>query len=224
MINNILHDVSRRGRTTQIPRVNLIHIDRLIHGVPDQIRMIVKLQVGQQVRPRIQHGGRVGPIPSRQTAPRVARPRLEHRIARPDIRARNHARPADQPANQIGDNRPVEIRQDHDVKLPGIAHQLHAAVVDDHVVVFELGKVLGDALAHLQEEAVGDLHDVGLVDEGDLLASVVARPLERVATESLRALLGDDLEAFHDAADALVLQHGVFALRVLSHNLKEKKI
>ena len=58
-------------------------------------------------------------------------------------------------------------------------HQLHARVVDDDLLVLQVGVALRDLAAALDEQAVRALHDVGLVHRGDRLAAVLARVLER---------------------------------------------
>ncbi len=57
------------------------------------------------------------------------------------------------------------------------------------------GYSLGHLAADAQEQAVGALHDVGLVHGRDLVAAVLARVLEGEARDALRALARDDLDA-----------------------------
>ena len=55
-----------------------------------------------------------------------------------------------------------------DVELLRLGHDLHAHVVDDHVLAFDIRVHLSHFLSRAQEHPVPLLHDVGLVDEGHL--------------------------------------------------------
>ena len=63
----------------------------------------------------------------------------------------------------------------------------------------------GDRAAALEEQAVGELHDVGLVDGRDRAAAVRDRVVEGVARDPLRGLAGDDLDALRRIAADPVL-------------------
>lgn len=82
--------------------------------------------------------------------------------------------------------------------------------------MLDLWVLLGHTATDFEEEAVGQFHDVRLVDGGHLLAVIVARELESVPGDTLRVLHSHDLQALDDARHGLVLQHGVFAVCVLA--------
>lgn len=71
---------------------------------------------------------------------------------------------------------------------------MHASVVDNHVVCGNTGVVLSHTLDSVAEKTIGELHDVGLVDDGDLLA--VVGESERVGElgDTLGLCTSDDLE------------------------------
>ena len=96
--------------------------------------------------------------------------------------------------------------------------QRHAGRVDDALVVGDVGVVAGDGAQALQEQAVAELHDVGLVNAGDALPAVGAGELEREPRDVRRRLLGDDLEALDDAGHDLVLDPGVEVFGVLAND------
>ena len=89
-----------------------------------------------------------------------------------------HAEAADQTGAQVREDVAVEVLQTQHVELVRVHHELHAGGIDDGVVGLDLGVVLGDLAEAVEEEPVGELHDVGLVDRGDLLAAPFARVLE----------------------------------------------
>ena len=112
---------------------------------------------------------------------------------------------------------PYRFGQHQHVVQLRLLDQLHAHVVDDAVLELDPAGVLGgDLPAALQEEAVGELHDVGLVDGGDLAAAVAQRVLERVARDALRGGAGDDLDALGGIGPDPVLDPGVQVLGVLA--------
>ena len=96
-----------------------------------------------------------------------------------EVGAGHHAEPADEAGAQVRHDVAIQVRQQQDVELRRVHHQLHAGGVDDAVVARDVGILLGDLPHASQEQAVAHLHDVGLVDGGDALAAVRARVLER---------------------------------------------
>ena len=60
-----------------------------------------------------------------------------------DVGARGHAQAADEAGAEVGDDVAVEVLEQQDVEARGVEHELHAGVVDDHLVVGDLGIVLG---------------------------------------------------------------------------------
>lgn len=122
----------------------------------------------------------------------------------------------DETSSDVGENTSVQVGHDHNVELLGPGDALHGGVVDNHVVVLHRGVVLGHLLAGVAEKTVGKLHDVGLVDAGDLLAVVGKGKGKGELGNALRLCAGDDLERLNDTADGLVLETGVLALGVLT--------
>jgi hypothetical protein len=112
------------------------------------------------------------------------------------------------------------IRPAHDEHLVvvgrGVGDHLQAGVVEQLGVELNVGEVLGHLARGAEEEAVGHLHDGGLVHGAHLLPANVAGVLEGVPQHALRSLAGDELDALHDAVNDNVLDARVFALGVLS--------
>lgn len=73
------------------------------------------------------------------------------------VLAAQEAGAADQAACHVRHHRPVQVRHDHHVELVRPRHQLHAAVVYDHVVVLDVWVLLGHAPRRLQEQPVRQL-------------------------------------------------------------------
>ena len=88
--------------------------------------------------------------------------------------------------------------------------------VDDAVVGLDVGVGLGHPAEAVEEETVGELHDVGLVDGRDAPASVAPGVLEGVARDARGGGLGDDLEGLDDARHDDVLEARVEVLGVLA--------
>ena len=63
---------------------------------------------------------------------------FEDRDALADISARHHAQPADQSRREVAHDVAVKIRQQQHVELLRIEHHLHAGVVDDQFLVFDV--------------------------------------------------------------------------------------
>lgn len=87
------------------------------------------------------------------------------------IFARQKTSTADNAANYVRYNCAVQIGHVHHLELMRIRYQLHATIIDNHVVVLDIWIVFGHATRRLQEQAVADLHNVGLVDGCHFVAS-----------------------------------------------------
>merc|ERR1712001_72433 len=59
---------------------------------------------------------------------------------------------SDETSSEVLDDVTVEVWHHHNVELPWVAHQLHASVIDDHVLVLYLAFVLlGDLVTGSHE-------------------------------------------------------------------------
>jgi len=111
-----------------------------------------------------------------------------------DVGARRDSQAADETGAQVADDVTVEIRQDEHVIQLGLLHQLHAHVVDDAILKAILPSYCAAIVRQtVQEEAVRELHDVGLVDGRDLATTVGDGVLEGKSGDPLRSGPGDDL-------------------------------
>ncbi len=127
------------------------------------------------------------------------------------------AEPADQPGRQVADDVAVQVRQDEDVVQLRLLDELHAHVVDDAVLEGDTTLVVRrDRPTALEEEPVGQFHDVGLVDRGDRVTVVRDGVVEREARDPLRGGPGDDLDALGGITADHVLDAGVEVLGVLA--------
>lgn len=178
--------------------------------------MVVQAEVAQEHGAAEQEGGGVGLVLALDVEADVAAAGLKDGDVAAHVAAGDDAGAADEGGGNVGQDAAVQVGHDHDVKLLGLADALHRGVVDNHVVGLELGVVLGEAVEGAAEEAVGELHDVGLVDAGNLLAVVGEGEAEGKLGNALRLGAGDDLERLDDAGDALVLEAAVLTLGVLA--------
>ena len=120
--------------------------------------------------------------------------------------------PADQPGAEVAEQVAVQVAGRQHLELLRPAHQLHAGVVDDHFLRRDLRELPGDPPEAVEEQPVGQLQDVRLVDAVDRLAALPHGQLEGEAEEPQAGGLGHDLEALHHAGDDLVLAGGVQVL------------
>ena len=85
---------------------------------------------------------------------------------------------------------PYRLGQTKHVVELGLLHELHAHVVDDAVLGLDVGVLGRHRPGDLQEQAVGELHDVGLVHGGDLLAAFATGILEGEPADALASRAG----------------------------------
>jgi hypothetical protein len=190
--------------------------DDLVDGLRDAVGVVIKTNVTEH------HGGGqdqssgVGLVLALDVETDVTASRLEEGDVATHVASGDDTRATDKTSTNVGEDTSVQVGHDHDVKLLRARDALHGGVVDNHVVGLEGRVVLADPLDGVAEEAVGQLHDVGLVDAGNLLAVVGEGEGEGELGDALRLLAGDDLERLDNAVDRLVLETRVLALGVLT--------
>jgi hypothetical protein len=135
-----------------------------------------------------------------------------------DVAGGSKTQTTNQTGAHIGENVTVKVGHDEDLVVVGdrISNHLEAAVVEELGVKLDAGEVLGNLLSNLEEKTVGKLHDGGLVNDADLLATNGLGVLESESEDTLGSLTGDELDALDDAIDNDMLNAGVFTLGVLS--------
>jgi len=127
-------------------------------------------------------------------------------------------RPPTEGRAEVGEDVAVEVFGEDDVVLVGVEDELHAGVVDDVLDVGDVGELRGDFLTAAEEEAVGELHDVGLVDGVDLLAAVFLGVIEGCLGDARGAFAGDDFEGLRDVGIDHDLEAGVEVFGVLAED------
>ena len=116
---------------------------------------------------------------------RAAVHRLEHRRRRvPRFAPGTTPSPPTRPGAEIRHDVAVEVGQQQHVELLGVHHQVHARRVDDPLVVGDVGELARHFAAAVEEQAVAELHDVGLVDRRHARA---ARPRARARRRTARS-------------------------------------
>jgi len=125
----------------------------------------------------------------------------------------------DETSAHIRENIAVQVRHDHDgIGVDaGVLDNLQASAVQEQVIELDLGELLGNLLARGQEETIGQLHDVGLVDGGDAVATSLLGVVEGVTSATVGGILGDQLDGLNNTINNLVLDTGVLSLGVLTN-------
>ena len=171
--------------------------------------------MGEHEHRREHQSGRVGLVQAGVFGRRAVH-RLEHRHMQSDVGARSHPQPAHQTGAEVADDVAVEVGAEQHVVEFGLLHQLHAHVVDDAVLELDVRVAGSHRAADFQEEPVGALHDVGLVDRGHFLALLPASVVEGELRDALAAGAGDDLDGFRRVLAHHVLDPGIEVLGVLA--------
>lgn len=206
----------RRGDTAHVAGADLALGNDGVDGLGDAVGVVVEAEVAEQHAAGKDHGGRVGLVLALDVETDVAAAGLEDGNVATHVAAGDDTGATNESGTNVGQDTTVKVGHDHDVELLRARDGLHGGVVDNHVVDLEGGELLGDLVEGAAEETVGQLHDVGLVDAGNLGAVVGQSEAEGELGDALRLGAGDDLERLDDAIDALVLEAGVLALSVLT--------
>lgn len=187
-----------------------------VDSLGDPVGVVVEAKVAQEHASRQNQRARVCLVLALDIETDVTATGLEHGNVAAHVAAWHNTRATNKRGANVGQNATVQVGHDHDVELLRLGDALHGGVVDNHVVGLD-GGVLGSSLLEGgAEETVGQLHDVGLVDAGDLLAVVGQGKAKCKLGNALRLGARDDLERLDDALDGLVLQTRVLALGVLT--------
>lgn len=192
--------------------------DNIVDGVGDTVGVLIKAEVAEEHGSAEEESSGVGLVLALDVETNVSATGLEDGNVTAHVAAGDDTGTTDKSGSDVGEDTTVQVRHDHDVKLLGSADALHGGVIDNHVVGLELREILGESVEGTTEETVGQLHDVGLVDAGNLLAVVGEGEAEGELGNALRLGAGDDLERLDDAGHALVLETTVFTLGVLTDN------
>jgi len=142
-----------------------------IDGGADGLRMVWTAHIIQHHAGGEQQGGRIGNAFAGNVRSGTVNG-FKYSILAADLRTRHDAEAADQAADQITQNIPVEIRHDQHIVVFRIDDKLHAHVVNDAAVRSQVRILRCDFLEDVQEKAVRQLQNVRLVHAGDALAGM----------------------------------------------------
>jgi len=190
--------------------------DDIVNGLGDSVGVVVKTNVSQEHASRKDESGRVGLVLALDVETNVSAARLEDGDVTAHVASGNNTGTTHETSTNVGENTSVQVGHNHNVELLRSRDALHGGVVDNHVVGLDGRVLLADLLDGVAEQTVGQLHDVGLVDAGDLLAVVGEGESKGELGDALRLCAGDDLERLNDALDRLVLETRVLSLGVLT--------
>lgn len=186
-------------------------------GLLDAVGVVAEAHVTQHHHGGEQQGGGVGEALAGDVGGGAV-DGLEDGALVADVARGGQAQAADEAGAHVGQDVAVEVGHDEDLVVvgDGVGGHLEAGVVEQLVVELDAGEVLGDVAGGGEEQAVGQFHDGGLVDDADLVAADLLGLLEGEAQDALRGLAGDELDALDDAVDDGVLDARVLALGVLA--------
>ena len=124
----------------------------------------------------------------------------------------------DQTSAHVGQNVTVQVWHDKNLVVvwKRVGDHLQAGVVQKLSVKLNVWVLLAQFAGGVQEETVGHLHDGCLVDSADLLATDGLGVLESESQDTLRSLLGDQLDGLDDSVNDDVLDTRVLSLGILT--------
>src|SRR5215211_6307802 len=201
----------------EILRTRLGALQGRFYACLHPIGLLAVAEVDEHVLGREQRRERVGPILSGVLRGRSV-DGFEDRDLLAYVRPWGDAEATCEPGAEVREDVAVEVGADQNIVEVRFHDELHAHVVDD-AVVYLLEVVLVvfcDLEEDITEQAVGELHDVGLVDDGDVLAALFLRALEGHPADSLGAFAGDDLYRLGGMLTHGMLDAGVEVFCVLA--------
>lgn len=188
----------------------------IVSGLGDSVGMLIETKVTQKHRGRKNHGGGVGLVAALNVKTNVSATGLKDSVLTANVDTGNETGATNKGSTNVTQNGTVKVGGDENVKLLWPRDSLHRSVVDNHVGVFNLGVFLTNLLDGGTEKTISQLHDVGLVDGGDLLTVVLQGKVVGETGDTLRLVLGDNLKRLNNTRNRLVLQTRVLTLGVLT--------
>ena len=158
-------------------------LDGRPHGLANALRFVLHAEILQHLDGGEDHRGGVGDVLAGDVRRRAVY-RFEDGGPSPMLAPGAMPSPH-QTGTEIRENVAEQVGGDHHIEAFRVHHQVHAGGVDDHLLVLDVRVAGRDLTGHFQEQAGGGLEDVGLVDDGDLLASFLARQLEGEGDDAL---------------------------------------
>src|SRR5215213_1451014 len=212
-----LRELPGSGAAPEILCARLGALKRRLYRRLHPVGLFAVAQVDEHVLGRKQRRERVGPVLSGVLG-RRAMYWLEDRYLLPYVRPRCNTEPARKPGTEVREYVAIEIGADQNVVEVRLHDQLHAHVIYDPVVyLLEVVLIVScDLEEDVAEQAIGELHDIGLVDDGDVLATLFLGALEGHPADALGAFAGDDLDRLGRMLAHGVLDAGVEVLCVLA--------
>lgn len=180
--------------------------------------MVIQTQVAQKHGAREDHGSGVSLVLALDIEADMATTRLKHGNIAAHVAARNQAGSADKSGTNVGKDATVKVRHHHHVELLGSRDSLHGRIVDDHIINFQSGVGLSNLVESAAEQTVGQFHDVGLVDTGDLLSVVRKGKSKGELGNTFRLGTGDDLKRLDNTLHRLVFKTRIFSLGVFTND------
>ena len=165
--------------TTNVAGNLLTLVERGRNGGANAIGRVVLAQVIEHHRSREDLGRGVGDILARDIGRGAVRS-LKDGAVGTDVGAGGHTQAAHQAGAQVTHDVAVQVGQHQDIEVVGVLDQAHAGGVDDLVVELDIGIVGGHLARNAQEQAIGRLHDVGLMHGRHLFAAAAAGVLKSV--------------------------------------------
>jgi len=216
LVQNSTGELVSGSLTTHVAGHSAAFADNIVDGLGNAVGVIIETKVTQEHGARQDHSTRVGLILALDVETDVTAARLEDSNVTAHVATGDETGSTNESSADVGQNTTVKVRHDHNIELLGTGHSLHGSVVHNHVVHLQGGVVLSDLVECAAEETIGQLHDVGLVNAGNLLAVVGQGEAESELGNTLGLGAGDDLEGLDDTVDGLVLEAGVLSLGVLT--------
>ena len=117
---------------------------------------------------------------------------LKHGKVRSHIAGGQKTQSADEPAGKIRQNISIQIFCHYYVKGFRMHYQLHGYIINDLILYFNSRIFLADLVKNITEQAVGKLHDIGLMDAGYFFSFVLYRIVKGGSDNALTAFSGND--------------------------------
>lgn len=218
LLDDLVGELRGGGSSSKISSAKKRGLVDVTDGLFDGVSVIGESHVAKHHRGGEDEGSGVGNVLTSNIETDVTGSGLEDGDLLSKVGTRDDTRSSDETASNVSDDVSVQVGGDEDVKLTRVGDKLHASVINNHLVELDVRVLLGDATSSIEEKTVGHLHDVGLVDGMDLLATVGLGVFESETSDLLRLFSSSNLQRLDNTRNSLVLQTRILSFDLLTNN------
>lgn len=191
--------------------------DRLENGVLDSVCLVKEAHVPKHHDGREQKRSRVGFVLTSNVGCGTV-DGLEDGSVLANVTRRGETQTTNQTGAHVGKDIAVQVGHDHDPVSVWcrVLDDAETGTVEQVLVVSNVGVLLSNLSASVEEHSVGHSHDRCLVNGGDLVSAILLGVVESVSGDTFGSFVSDKLDGLYHTIHDLVFNAGVLSFGVFT--------